>query len=68
MQISIEVGNSENFICLQFFEQTISQDILFSPLTLFRMGFFGATHGWEGGRQKGVPPENLSHISFNVET
>ena len=25
------------------------------PLTLFRMGFLGAAHGWEGG-QKGPPP------------
>ena len=26
------------------------------PLILFRMGFFGTAHGWEGGRgQKGPP-------------
>ena len=30
-------------------------------LTLFRMGLFGAAHGW------GTPPENLSHISYNDE-
>ena len=24
-------------------------------LTLFRMGFFGAAHGWGGGVQKGPP-------------
>ena len=37
-------------------------------LTLFRMGFFGAAHGWGGGRQKGPPPSNLPHLSYNDET
>ena len=34
-------------------------------LTLFRIGFLGAAHRW--GEQKGPPPENLSHISYNDE-
>ena len=25
-------------------------------LTLFRMGFFGAAHGWGGGQKKASPP------------
>ena len=29
------------------------------PLTLFRMGFFGAAHGWEGGQK--VPPSKICH-------
>ena len=40
-------------------------------LTLFRMGFFRAAHGWGGGRVVGVqwrekvaPPSNLSHFFF----
>ena len=37
-------------------------------LTLFRMGFFGAAHGWWGGGQKGPLAKNLSHISYNCET
>ena len=31
------------------------------------MGNFGAAHGC-GGEQKGSPPQNLSHISYNDET
>ena len=47
-------------------------DQLTKILTLFKMGFFGAAHGWwgaggggEGEGQKGL---NLSHISYNDET
>ena len=36
-------------------------------LTLFRMGFFGAPHGWMGDK-KAPPPKNLSLISYNDET
>ena len=36
-------------------------------LTLFRMGFFGAAHGWGKGK-KAARPENLSHISYIDET
>ena len=37
-----------------------------APLTLFRMGLFGAAHGC--GDQKGPLSYNLSHISYNDET
>ena len=37
-----------------------------SHLTLFRMGFSGAAHGW-GGKAASTP-YNLSHISYNDET
>ena len=39
-------------------------------LTLLRMGYFGASHGWEGlgAEQKGHRPQNVSHISYNDET
>ena len=38
-------------------------------LTLFRMGFFGAAHGWWGGGGPNGPlAKNLSHISYNCET
>ena len=30
------------------------------------MGVLGAAHGWGG--QKGLPPLNLPHISYNDET
>ena len=42
----------------------------FYLLTLFRMGSFGAAHGWrgEGGVKKAPLPKNLSHISYNDET
>ena len=36
-------------------------------LSLFRMGLFGAAHGWGGGR-KHPPPLNLSHIFYKDET
>ena len=36
------------------------------PLTLFRMIFFGADHGW--GRAKRPPSLKLSLISCNGET
>ena len=38
-----------------------------NALTLFRMTFFRALHGWEGAK-KAPPPPNLSHISYNDET
>ena len=36
-------------------------------LNLFRIGLFGAAHGWGGGVQKSSPPTKLWHISYNVE-
>ena len=36
-----------------------------SHLTLFRMGIFGAAHGWGGEWQKG---QNLSHLCYNDGT
>ena len=38
-----------------------------SPLTLFRMSFFGAAHGWGAGK-KVPPPLHLPHTSYNDET
>ena len=35
-------------------------------LTLFRMGFFGAAHGW-GGDQK-APPPSLKSIMMELAT
>ena len=32
------------------------------------MGPFGAARGSGGGGQKGTPPANLLHISYNDET
>ena len=33
------------------------------PLTLFRMGFLGAAHGWGGGRAKRPPSlKSVTHI------
>ena len=33
-------------------------------LTLFRMGLFGAAHGWVGGKKLPPPrPKHLSHVS-----
>ena len=44
-----------------------------TSLTLFRMDFFEAAHGWGGGEgvQKSPlspSPENLLHISYSYET
>ena len=44
--------------CYQDFNETILETLSMSEkaLTLYRIGFFGAVHGWgEGGRQKGPP-------------
>ena len=35
-------------------------------LTLFRMGFFGAAHGWGGAKRPPVP--KICHTSYNDET
>ena len=42
----------------------------YSMVTLFRMGIFGGWTVWGGGvgGQKGPPPQNLSHISYNDKT
>ena len=33
---------------------TFKSEMQWAPLTLSKMGFFGATHGWGGGKK--VPP------------
>ena len=35
-------------------------------VTLFRMGLFGAAHGWRVAKRP--PSKNLSHISYRDET
>ena len=43
----------------------VTNQFLLKTLTLFRMGFFGAAHGWSSPPP---PKKNLSHISYNDET
>ena len=54
------------FYCVVGFVECINKIII---LTLFRMGFIGATHGWGGGGDKKAPPsQNQPRISYNDET
>ena len=46
----------------------IDKKIYVKKLTIFRMGFFGAAHGWVEGAKKAPTAKNLSHISYNDET
>ena len=61
-------ANKQNVRLLDSSASMIFHVLEFS-LTLFRMGFFGAAHGWGWRVGKKVPsPYNLSHIFCNDET
>ena len=47
--------------CFLYF---LANDKNLYPITLFRMGLLGVTHGWG----KVPPPLNLQHVSYNDET
>ena len=58
------------FISIQFFSYLRKQGWLFSlgALILFRMGFFGAAHGWGGTKKPPSPSWNLPYLSYNNKT
>ena len=63
--ISISYINCHNFFhnLTVFFINTLHLN------PIFKMGFFGAAHGWGRGAVQKAPPHpyNLSHISYNDE-
>ena len=42
---------------MNYFFKIYIQHRILQGLTLFRMGLFGAAHGWKGGAQKGLLPK-----------